>query len=136
VLISIQVHDALTVIVDKNYSSKQLAHEFNKLLNDNDTIYIYGNPNKFYDLPFYLEREVSLIDLLGELKPTDIIDQYEQEETISYITKKQFIEHANEQKPFYVVTRTKEYRKFTPEFRALFAVVYEKDGKLILKCGS
>lgn len=135
-LISIQVHAALTVIVDKNYSSEQLVHEFKKMLNDNDIIYIYGNPNKFYDLPFYLEREVSLIDLLGELKPTDIIDQYEQDETISYITKKEFIEHAKAQEPFYCVTRTKEYRKFTPEFQALFAVVYEKNGKLILKCGS
>ncbi len=135
-LSSIPGNSAMTTIIDGNCTTKFISQELQKRLLKEDQVYIYGNPNKSYDLPFYLNHPVILVDLLGELRPIEgLSDQKEDEETL-HILNADFIQLLRDKKPFYCVMRKKRYKRSIPtELRSNFVILKQTGKMLLLQSG-
>ncbi|MCD6459179.1 glycosyltransferase family 39 protein [bacterium] len=89
-LTTFPVNSAVKKIIDLNYTTKYFASELKPLLQKEDIVFIYGNPSRFYDFQFYLDHQVTLVGLLGELKPNEYTNIDEEDEDINVIDPEKF----------------------------------------------
>ncbi len=135
-LSSIPTNSAMTTVIDKNCTTKFISQDLKKLLKKTDTVYVYGNPNKSYDLPFYLDHPVILVDLLGELRPIEGLSDTIEDEESFHISNADFVQLLKEKKPFYCVMRKKRFERTIPaELRPNFVILKQTGKMLLLQSG-
>ena len=74
------VNSAVTKIIELNYTTKKFCSGIRTSFEKKDKIFIYGNPSHFYDAQFYIDHPITLVGLLGELKPKEYYPHTREEE--------------------------------------------------------
>jgi hypothetical protein len=118
-------------VVNRQYSTKELAHCLKDKISAGEEIYVYDHPGPFYDFAFYLNRDVKLVGLEGELE----FSRKDSKAGEVSVTREAFVEMIRGGRHLYCLIRRSDFKNLEERLGLQLKVLKEDPRKILFYTG-
>jgi len=117
--------------MNSQYSTKAFALKLKSKVSARDEIFIYDSPGPFYDFAFYLNRNVKLVGLEGELE----YSRHDAAAEKASVSREAFLDLLRGDQRLYCLIRRSDYRDLEEKLGSKLKVFMEDSRKVLFVSG-